>query len=124
MDKADVLATLQRNHRGREAGVSAEALAEEIAGHVTPRSVRALREVIVQLRLEGHPVCGVPATGYYVSTRPEDVEETVEWLYRRALTTLTQISRMKNRAVPNLRKALGMDKQEELTLGVRRDYGD
>jgi biotin operon repressor len=50
--------------------------ASDLAGWLrsTERSVRAM---IRNLRLEGHPVCGVPSEGFYVPTSREEGQHTL-----------------------------------------------
>ncbi len=100
-----VLDALSR-HIGRGNGVSAAELVEEITGRRCPRSERDLRREIVILRLQGHHICGRPETGYYMARRAEELDDTCEFLYERAMTSLTQIAAMKRISLPDLRGQL------------------
>lgn len=107
--KDDVLNCLAGRHVGRGNGVCADRLVTEITGtELTTRSLRLLRHHIEELRRDCVTVCGTPGTGYFYSERQEDINETCEWLYQRAMTTLTQVSRMKKRPDPNLREQLSL----------------
>ncbi|MDH5479125.1 MAG: hypothetical protein OEY50_12410 [Nitrospinota bacterium] len=93
----DVLRALKARHKGRLAGVTANALTVEITGRANPAAVRALRSAIEDLRRAGEPVCGKPQTGYYYSDQPQDIEETINFLRQRAMTTLVQIKPLERR---------------------------
>lgn len=116
IEKDDVYRALLY-HQGRDNGVSADALVREITGkEPTEAARRALRSAITGLRLEertgGLVVCGVPATGYYLSDREEDIDETCFWLLARAEKTWTQIARMKGRRAVDVRAQLGLPIKE------------
>lgn len=102
-----VLAALAR-HIGAHNGVRAEQLVREITREpVSDRaSERALRHVVVELRLAGEHICAHPSTGYYMAESAEELDATCEYLMDRALASLTQISRMKNISLPDLRGQL------------------
>lgn len=103
----EVLTALAK-HIGRSRGVRADILVAHITGDPgpDPAGMRKLRQVITELRMAGHHVCGHPASGYYMAATPEELDATCEFLYERAMTGLTQISRMKNIALPDLRGQL------------------
>ena len=93
-----------RNHIGRERGVTARALAAEILNsyRVDGANERRLRNLVVELRLQGHHVCAHPASGYYLAATPEELEETCAFLRSRAMQSLQQISRMQRISIPDL----------------------
>jgi hypothetical protein len=101
---AAVLQALSR-HIGRANGVRADRLVAEITGDSDADTVgeRRLREAIVQLRNDGHHVCGHPGDGYYMAATPEELDATCLFLYERAMTALVQIARMKRVSAPDLR---------------------
>lgn len=99
---SSVLAVLSR-HIGRENGATAEQLAREISEDVLTRQ---LREVVVQLRLEGHHVCATPENGYFLAANAEELDATCLFLHERAMTTLKQIAAMKRISLPDLRGQL------------------
>jgi len=107
MNKSDVLRAL-RNHVGKENGITAEALVREICGFKLEPSthMRRLRECITELRMDGVNICGHPSTGYYLAATAEELNDTCKFLYRRAMSSLRQISRMKKVALPDLRGQL------------------
>lgn len=88
-----VLARLRANHTGRKRGITCAAL----AGSVGVRE-REARAAISELREDGHPVCGTPATGYFLAESPDELEATCEFLRGRALTSLKLESKL--RGVP------------------------
>lgn len=108
-------------HIGKENGISAAILADKCFGAVehiltspNPRSVcrRALRQAIMELRLKGFHVCGTPETGYYIAEDADELNQTTQFLLARAMTSLRQISAMKNVALPDLYGQLNIPYEE------------
>lgn len=96
-------------HIGAQNGVHVELLAAEVAGIFrTNATARQIRQMVVELRRDGHHICGEPTTGYFLAATPEELDRCCEFLYERAMTTLMQISAMKRVAVPDLRGQLRM----------------
>jgi len=92
--------------RGRGKGATAAYLCWAICGQQGPAELRRLRQVVEQLRSEGHRICAHPTQGYYLATTPEELDDTCEYLFARAMTSLRQISAMRRVAVPDLRGQL------------------
>jgi len=89
MATPDDLLELLRCHIGSAAGISVREASEALGC-----SERVVRHLVTTLRANGHLVCAHPLTGYYV---PETVAEglnTIHFLRRRAMTTLTLLSKM------------------------------
>lgn len=108
IDRAAVLATLSR-HIGKARGLSARALVADITWEAaTDAGCRRLRQVIEELRREGHHICGHPSSGYFIAANEEELNETCRFLVDRAMTTLTQVSRMKKASLPDLHGQLGL----------------
>ena len=84
-------------HQGRENGICARDLAAKVS--VSPRRLRTL---ISQARDEGMAICGKPATGYFVPTTPEELQESCAFLEHRALHSLRVLSRMRKVSLPEL----------------------
>lgn len=100
--RASVLQALGR-HCGSSAGAHVGELAREIVhAQVDAGTERYLRAVIEELRLEGHHICGTPKHGYFIAATAEELEATCKFLYDRAMSSLTQVSRMKKIALPDL----------------------
>lgn len=91
-----------RNHIGRARGVNAQQLVTEILGRTSAADERRLRDLVVELRLQGHHVCGRPRDGYFLAADEIELEETLKFLRDRALTSLTQASRMRGISIPDL----------------------
>ena len=101
-----VLIALSR-HIGQGNGIHARQLARQLAGpDAGAAGERRLRQVITELRLEGHHVCGTPESGYFMAENPDELQRTCVFLHERAMASLTQIARMKNIALPDLRGQL------------------
>lgn len=99
----DALLVALRNHIGRARGVTVTALAREALGiEPTRGDERTLRRMVVDLRREGHHVCAHPASGYYLAESPEELEDTIQFLRDRAMSSLAQIAAMKRISVPDL----------------------
>jgi len=91
-----------RNHIGRDCGVTAQQLVVEVLGHTSAGDERRLRDLVVELRLQGHHVCAHPRGGYFLAASAEELEETCSFLRSRAMKGLQQISRMQGIALPDL----------------------
>lgn len=90
-------------------GASAKQLAGEVLGTVAEANdERRLRQVIEQLRNDGHAVCATPEEGYHHAANADDLNRTCVYLTKRALTTLRQVAAMKRVAVPDLYGQLGL----------------
>jgi len=97
-----VLAALA-NHIGASQGVCADDLVAEIGAEPDGVSRRRLRQVVTGLRMLGHHVCAHPRNGYYMARTDDELDATCEFLMERAMSSLTQISRMRNVSMPDLR---------------------
>ena len=99
----DALLAALRHHIGRENGVTVTALAREALGTEPTRGdERRVRNLVVELRREGHHVCAHPASGYYLARTPEELADTIAFLRERAMSSLEQIAAMKHVSVPDL----------------------
>lgn len=101
-------------HIGKDNGISAEDLAMKIlcADEPRPGAERRLRHIITDLRMHGVRICGHPSTGYYLATTAEDIEHTCQYLHHRAMTSLVQISRLRDIALPDLLGQLKLAAEE------------
>lgn len=89
-------------------GMTATQLTQTITGRHNAADERRLRQVIEQLRLDGHAVCATPAHGYFMAATAADIDQTGAFLVARAMTSLRQWCAMKHRAVPDLYGQLGL----------------
>ena len=94
--KHDVLVALQ-SHTGKRNGITAALLACELQ-----INMRAVRQMITELREDGIAVCGHPADGYYIAANADELEETCNFLRQRALHSLTLESRLRHIPLPDL----------------------
>lgn len=104
--KAAVLHVLQR-HIGKRNGVTADQLVREMRTFgALDMNARYFRALVEELRLDGHHICAHPQTGYYVAETAEELDESCEYLYSRAMCSLRQVARMRGVAEPDLRGQL------------------
>lgn len=96
------------DHAGAANGITARDLVCKIAGFSTAAGERHLRHVIEALRKQGHRICAHPSTGYFLAETDTELDESCEFLYGRAMTSLQQISAMKRVALPDLRGQLNL----------------
>lgn len=96
MDLSQLLNVMAR-HYGAENGIKADALAAHL--RVGPRG---LRRLISAAREDGFAICGTPNAGYYLPTKPEELESACKFLEHRALRSLHLLARMRNVAMPEL----------------------
>ena len=100
-----VLSALSGRH-GRDMGLSVRELVARLrAGpmFVQPHDERDVRASIETLRRRGLHICGTPTDGYYMARTEEELLETCEFLYRRAMTSLSQVAAMRQISLPDLR---------------------
>lgn len=106
MNKDELLTALRR-HVGKHNGITGKHLVEEITSQSADAvAERHLRQLVSELRMEGHHICAHPATGYFIAQTESELDQTCEFLYERAMASLTQVSRMKNVSLPDLRGQL------------------
>jgi len=99
----DTLLIALRSHIGRATGVTGTVLCQEVLGRTpTGADERQLRNLVVELRLEGHHVCAHPRDGYFLAKTAEELEETCAFLRSRSMAGLQQISAMKRISIPDL----------------------
>lgn len=90
-------------------GATVRELASEILGtRSDPGDERYLRQVIVKLRRDGHPVCATPDEGYHHAANADDLQRTCLHLTHRAVTTLQQVAAMRQLALPDFYGQLGL----------------
>ncbi|NCJ05182.1 hypothetical protein GS597_01335 [Synechococcales cyanobacterium C] len=111
MIKAEQVLSLLSDCRGSANGIRMSDLCELLCGRQNPGLQREVRELITVLREQGWPICSHPSVGYFWANSPEDLEQTIEFLRGRAMTSLRQISRLRRVALPLL------SGQQELSLG-------
>lgn len=107
-----VLAVLARRI-GPGNGATVRELASEILGTLSDAAdERLVRQVIVKLRRDGHPICATPDEGYHHAANAADLQRTCLHLTQRAMTTLEQVSAMNHKALPDLYGQLGLPAPE------------
>lgn len=94
------------DHVGAANGLSARELVQAVCGLSTAAGERRLRSVIEALRSAGHPIAAHPSTGYFLACTETELDDTCEFLYARAMTSLRQIAALKRVAMPDLRGQL------------------
>lgn len=105
--EAQVLTELS-HHIGRDNGIHVRELVRRITGQIEAFEPleRKVREVVVELRMQGHHICAHPAHGYFMAVDAQELNETCHFLYERAMTSLSQVARMKQVSLPDLRGQL------------------
>lgn len=90
-------------HIGTGNGVKiGDLVAEIVEGNSSPSLEREAREIVAALRNAGHPIGAHPTYGYYWANSTEELEFTLRFLRSRALSSLTQIQKLKKVAMPDL----------------------
>jgi len=99
----DALLSVLSHHIGRDNGVTVTALTRQVLGHEPTRGdERIVRKLVLELRLEGHHVCATTDGGYYIAANADELNETIAFLRKRAMTSLEQIAAMKHVSLPDL----------------------
>lgn len=114
----DVLAVLPR---GRANGVTVGDLAYALARRAqlgltwaaSAAKHRKVREAVEALRRDGHPICATPEHGYYLAETEAELSETIAFLRSRAMTSLTQIARLRRVSLPVLMGQMQIELQAE-----------
>lgn len=109
ISKAQVHAELL-GHVGRENGIHVRDLVARITGQLLNGEAleRRVRDLVQELRLEGHMVCAHPASGYFMAATPQELNATCTFLLERASTSVNQVAAMKSRIAPDLYLDLGV----------------
>lgn len=84
-------------HRGRDKGISADALAK-----LLKVTTRQLRKLISDARQDGTAICGHPSTGYFIAETPAELDESCAFLRQRALHSLKLESVLRGVPMPTL----------------------
>lgn len=100
---------------GPASGITAAELAQQITGRINAADERRLRQVIEQLRLDGHAICATPDAGYHLAANAEDLNRTCLFLVKRLVSTARQVAAMKRVALPDLYGQLGLPTPEDTT---------
>jgi hypothetical protein len=92
------------HHKGKSKGVHIRALVMRITGQLenSEHLERTVRKLVTDLRLEGHPICAHPATGYFLAETTEELEETCDFLRSRAMSSLKAESRLRQISIAEL----------------------
>lgn len=100
---AQVLTALS-HHKGKASGIHVRDLVMRISGQLAnPEALeRSVRKLVTELRLEGHPICAHPATGYFMAETAEELDETCNFLRSRALSSLKAESRLRRISLAEL----------------------
>ena len=108
-NKDDLLHALQ-SHIGKDNGASVSQLVIGITHGIGPDPIaeRRVRKLVQELRMEGHHICAMPETGYFIAANDQELNDTCEHLLERAMSSLSQVSRMKNVSLPDLRGQLNL----------------
>lgn len=104
-----------RGRVGEANGGTARELVLAISGRFSTADERRLRKVIEALRTAGHPICGLPETGYYFAANAAELDRTCEFMFKRSMTSLRQVGAMRRVTLPDLRGQLG------LPIGAKHD---
>lgn len=90
-------------------GATVRELASDVLGRPSkPSDERLLRQVVVQLRRAGYPVCSTPDEGYHKAVNAADLQRTCVHLIRRLETTSQQVAAMLRISAPELYGQYGL----------------
>lgn len=95
--KHEVLAVLA-THIGKRNGIRGEDLAIKVGA--PPREIR--KHITNLVNDEQIAICGHPATGYYIASSMQEIEETVEFHRSRALHELKKASSLSKQPLADL----------------------
>lgn len=95
--RIELVYRLSTAHQGRANGIGVRALAAAFG--VSERRVRYL---VSSARFEGIAIAGMPETGYFIATTPDELAEFAAFHKARALHELGIVSRVTGMALPAL----------------------
>lgn len=100
---AQVLTELA-HHIGADNGVHVRELVTRITGQAISCGVleRRIRTLVSDLRMDGAHICGHPSSGYYMADSAQELEQTLQFLRARAMSSLVLESRMRRISMPEL----------------------
>jgi hypothetical protein len=102
LNQERVLALLQEQ-TGRGNALKAGEIVEMITGRRTsPTEERYLRAIIKDLRLKGNPICTHSCYGYWWAASADDLHAASNFLRGKAMSSLRQITKLRNLALPTL----------------------
>lgn len=97
---ADQVEAALRAKVGREQGIHVKQLVQLITNSSDshPADERRVRDLINDLRMKGHPICGRPESGYFIASNLGELDKTCNYLKGRAQSTLDLVERMQSGA--------------------------
>lgn len=104
-------ALLAKLQRGANNGQHVTTLATLL--DTTPR---AIRNLVSELREDGHPVCAHPKTGYYLAATQEELDATCQFLKERALHSLQLYSKLKRAVIYSIPDDFAQDEEGAFAL--------
>lgn len=92
------------HHQGKVNGIHVRDLVMRITGQLTNAEAleRSVRKLVTDLRLEGHPICAHPSSGYFMPVTDEELDETCNFLRSRAMSSLKAESRLRRISIAEL----------------------
>ena len=109
-ERASELRQLLSHRIGKASGVHEAGLVA-----ATLLNGRLIRKAIEALRMEGMHICGKPDTGYYIAATPDELEETIVFLEKRAVKSFRQIAAMKRVGLQALYQQMSLRESEDST---------
>lgn len=109
--KHHVLAELQR-HVGADEGIHMRDLVGRILNTVlvTDAHERKVRELITELRNEGHQICAHPGSGYYIAANAKELDDTCRFLLERSQSSVDQVCAMRRQFPIDLYTSVGLNR--------------
>lgn len=109
INQDQVLEALCTRHVGQKKAISVARLVHELLGHPgVAADERRVREIVAHLRMHAYPICAHPSKGYFIGETEEEIKETCNYLYSRAMTSLKQVSGLTRRALPDIKGQMGL----------------
>jgi len=93
---------LEGRCRGRANALHGREVIEGIVGYTSVSLERDLSEIVKRLRDRGFPVCSDSSNGYWWGVDPSDVAGTISFLWRRAMHSLRQVTKLRKIAMPDV----------------------
>ena len=107
-ERASELRQLLSHRIGKTSGIHLTGLIEAML-----LNGRLIRKCIEALRMEGLHICGKPDTGYYIAATPDELEETINFLEKRAVKSFRQIAAMKKVGLQALYQQMSLRERDD-----------
>ncbi|MGD1909142.1 MAG: hypothetical protein ACFB0C_24565 [Leptolyngbyaceae cyanobacterium] len=104
------------NRQGRALGVTAREAVQSLVEVYDSGKARQFRQLVMDLRDRGWPICSTAADGYFWPSSVEELKAALNWQRSREIATLRQIGRQQRWGAQVLAGQQSLGDMEALTM--------